>query len=675
MSDSKYLNLKKRVLDELKKEKERNIRKEALNIIRDRHQELEEELDIEKLRRDYIKIKKFSINNLNRLKKLAFKRLEENGCQIYEAETPKEALDYLSQIIKDDLLVKSKTNVSKEINLLEELKNKQIEVIETDLGDRLVQLANLPAAHPILPSLCISKEQAYSLLTGKKVAGDSISIGEVVKIASEGLRERILGAKVALTGANAITAEEGFIGLIENEGNQRLITSLAKKHIILTGIDKIVPNAQDAITIMKAASYFGLGTRIAGYFSFISGPSKTGDIESTICYGMHGPEEVHVIFINNYRSYILNSEFKDILMCCSCGGCTNYCPVFEEIGANTFGGLMAGGRGMLYTLNIKGVEEAFVKGLNLCTTCGGCTLSCPGEIDVSDLIMKARIKSIAKGIIIPKHKEICNSILIHNNPFDEPSINRVKFLAQFKNQDFLNSDSKTLLFLGCMGSYRVQNQAISTIELLEKMNIDFKYLGTEEPCCAGVLYRLGFMDQFNRKLKQNVEILKNYDQIILICPGCYTTFKKFYNDNLQGTEIKHIIELIDENIKLDLFKKDITTTYHDPCHLARELQIIEPPRQILRKISDFKEMKFSGYNAKCCGAGGGVLSSFPELSHTIAETRVEEASLIENIEYLLTVCPFCEYNLKKGNNKKQTSMEIKSIQEYLVNNIEGGKKK
>jgi L-lactate dehydrogenase complex protein LldG len=289
MSDSKYLNLKKRVLDELKKEKERNIRKEALNIIRDRHQELEEELDIEKLRRDYIKIKKFSINNLNRLKKLAFKRLEENGCQIYEAETPKEALDYLSQIIKDDLLVKSKTNVSKEINLLEELKNKQIEVIETDLGDRLVQLANLPAAHPILPSLCISKEQAYSLLTGKKVAGDSISIGEVVKIASEGLRERILGAKVALTGANAITAEEGFIGLIENEGNQRLITSLAKKHIILTGIDKIVPNAQDAITIMKAASYFGLGTRIAGYFSFISGPSKTGDIESTICYGMHGP--------------------------------------------------------------------------------------------------------------------------------------------------------------------------------------------------------------------------------------------------------------------------------------------------------------------------------------------------------------------------------------------------
>ena len=132
-------------------------------------QSIRKNINKEKLREEYIKIKDYSIRNLINLKSRAFKRLRENGCEVYEVKDSKQAISIIKNIIGDNFLVKSKTNVSKEINLKKELKKSAIEVIETDLGDRLVQLANLPLAHPILPSLCISKEYAYELLTKKKL--------------------------------------------------------------------------------------------------------------------------------------------------------------------------------------------------------------------------------------------------------------------------------------------------------------------------------------------------------------------------------------------------------------------------------------------------------------------------------------------------------------------------
>ncbi|MBD3226935.1 MAG: hypothetical protein GF329_02005 [Candidatus Lokiarchaeota archaeon] len=668
MKNSKYDELQNRVNKELQKEKDKEVRKNALNIIRERHEDLSEIIDKEKLKKEYKQIKKYCLNNLERLKKKAFKNLRENECKIYEVSS-KDALNLISQIMEGNHLVKSKTNVSKELNLVEELNNEGIDVIETDLGDRLVQLAGIYPAHPVLPSLCISNEEAYELLTGKHLPPESeISIDETVKIARSGLREKILEASVALTGANVITADEGFIGLIENEGNQRLITSLAKKHIIITSIDKIVRDAQDAITIMKTASFFGLGIKTAGYFSFISGPSKTGDIESTISYGMHGPEEVHVIFINNNRSEILNSEFKDILMCCSCGNCVNYCPIFEQIGGNTFGGLMPGGRGVLFTLFAKGEETAFTKGINLCATCGACTEACPGDIDIAKLIMKARKKISRNQLIIPRHREILESINKFNNPFNEQQTQRINWINNHEEiETFSNKNSETLLFIGCMSSFRTKNQAMSTFKLLKLLNIDFDYLGSKEPCCGGILYRLGYKEEFKDKIIENTKILNNYKRIILLCPGCYSTFKKFYSGGLEGVEIKHIIELLPEDSQLNSLKTKKVITYHDPCHLTRELEVINPPRITLNKIADFKEMKFNGINSRCCGAGGGVMSAFPKLSQATAATRIDDTKSIKNLEYILTSCPFCEKNLKRGKDSVDSDIKIMSIQEFIIN--------
>ncbi len=669
MITENYRELNMKIDEELQKNNERKVRKIALNIIRDRHSQLAKDPEINNLSDEFIKIKKYCLNNINLLKERAFKNLRNNGCKVYEVNSAKEAISIIRGLIKGNLLVKSKTNMSKEINLKKELEKFGINIIETDLGDRLVQLAGIPSAHPILPSLNISKEKAYELLTGKKLtSSDSISINDTVKLASKGLKEIILKAKVALTGANVITANEGFIGLVENEGNQRLITSLARIHIVITGIDKIVPTLKDALIVMKAASYYGLGTKVAGYFSFISGPSRTGDIESTICYGMHGPEEVHVIFIDNYRSHVIKSEYKEILECCSCGGCVNYCPVFEEIGGIIFGGTFQGGRGIILSMLIEGVKNAFEKGLNLCTTCKICTCSCPSKMRISDFIISIREMAVKEGFYLNKHKRIVTSILKFKNPFNEISNDRLNWIKKYSYNLKVDSKSDTLLFLGCMSSFKLTEQAYYACMLLDYLNIEYDYLGNDENCCGGLLFRLGFKNEFEQIMKENIQILKKYKRIILVCPGCYSTFINFYNKRLRGIEIKHLIELLDERQNLEEFLTNKKITYHDPCHLSRDLGIIEPPRNILKKLGIFEEMKMNSELSRCCGAGGGVLSTFPELSSSMAKSRLNDACLIKDLDYLLTTCPFCEYNLKNSKTNDM-NFQIMSIQEFIINQL------
>ncbi|MFX1450194.1 MAG: heterodisulfide reductase-related iron-sulfur binding cluster, partial [Promethearchaeota archaeon] len=145
----------------------------------------------------------------------------------------------------------------------------------------------------------------------------------------------------------------------------------------------------------------------------------------------------------------------------------------------------------------------------------------------------------------------------------------------------------------------------------------------------------------------------------------YSAFREFYNDFFIKNDIKlkHLVELVDLK-KLKLKKEDMSTTYHDPCHISRKFGLFEPPREILKEISSFKELPFSKENTKCCGAGGGCLSAFPELSEKIAASRIDDASNLD-CDYLITTCPFCEYNLKRGQEDTTKKLKVISIQKLL----------
>ncbi|MHA1263995.1 MAG: LUD domain-containing protein [Candidatus Helarchaeota archaeon] len=653
-------SLQQRIEVALQKSKMNLSRQRALYHIRKKYLTLRQDIPFNQLKQKFRDIKSHALHILPDLIKMATDRLQENGCQVYHAKTLADVYNILDKLIDESLIVKCKMNTAKELNLSKYFKSRQIEVIETDLGDRIVQLSDTRPSHPLIPSLHIPKEEAAKLFNIDKPAAD-LTVPDIVEVARTGIRELVLKAKIGLSGANAITAEEGFICLEENEGNQRLITSLPRKHIVLAGIDKIVPSAEDALVVMKAAA-LALAQRSGTYLSFISGPSKTADIDFTLTYGMHGPAEVHVILIDNGRSELIQKGFTELLYCANCGACANSCPVYEQIGDAFGNGFYIGGRGILYLSQIQNLETAFLEGLNFCTLCQACDFVCPGSINVHEMMLTIRKQAVSQGHFLPSHHQLATSILHNNNPFQESNTKRCEWLT-------LNSHSQktsTLLFIGCMASFRTIPQAKAVIHLLEALQFPFTYLGIEEPCCGSILRNLGFKDQFQETKMRCEAQLKAFSEIITICPGCYSTFKTAYANFLQdhGIVVKHLIEILPSySHKLKSPKERIT--YHDPCHLGRQFNLYQSPRLIFKALDvDFTEMEYSRENAYCCGAGGGVLAAFPNLSRKIAHSRINQA-LQTQADILVTACPFCTYNLSNASQ----SLLVQSIQEFLLRGL------
>ncbi|NVM56148.1 MAG: LUD domain-containing protein [Candidatus Helarchaeota archaeon] len=657
--DEIYHSLKNRIASALKQENINKSRKLALNSIRTKYLALIDQIPIKEINTRFRKIKQAAIQNLSQLIELATARLRENGCSVYYVTTPQDVFKILDTLINESLVVKCKTNTSKEIKLKGYLKARNIEVVETDLGDRIVQLSQTRPSHPLIPSLHVPKAQVARLFKIDKDPSQ-LTIEDIVEVAREGIRKLVLKANIGLSGANAIAAEDGLICLEENEGNQRLTTSLPRKHIVLAGIDKIVPTAEDALLIMKAAA-LGLAQRSGVYLSFISGPSKTADIDFQLTYGMHGPRELHVILIDNGRQQLIKNGYGELLYCANCGACVNCCPIYEQIGDAFGGDAFIGGRGLLYLSQTKDSKTAFQSGLNFCTGCQACTTVCPGSIQTYDLMLTVRSQAVKQNLILPIHQKIAESILQNQNPFQEPPSTRCKWLP--KNLNSHSAKTDTLLFLGCMASYRVQSQVISTIQVLDSLDIPFTYLGTAEPCCGSVLRNIGLEAQFKKTQNYCQEKFLGFSEIITICPGCYSTFKTAYPDFLQDHNItvRHLIEVL-PNYSNKFKQTNTKVTYHDPCHLGRHFNLYDPPRILFKKLNfQFQEMDYSKENARCCGAGAGVLSAFPNLANSIAKTRIGDA-LSTGAETLLTSCPFCAYSL----SQIAKDIQVCSLQEFIA---------
>ena len=257
-------------------------------------------------------IKTTAINDLDAMADRAVTKLEANGCKVFRAATPQEAVAYISGIVQQGLLVKSKSNAAKEIDLVKALLNQGSRVVETDLGDRIVQLANSHASHSLAPAIHMSVEkiaEVFSNDLGQVFPADAETL---VKAARVSLRSYLLSADVGLSGANAIAADTGSIIVMENEGNIRAVTSLPRIHIAVVGIEKIVPTLEDAFTVVRAASVFGVGQDFGTYATAISGPSRVLDFEGEEFNAGLGPEEVHVVLLEYGRKLIIRGSPLEI---------------------------------------------------------------------------------------------------------------------------------------------------------------------------------------------------------------------------------------------------------------------------------------------------------------------------------------------------------------------------
>jgi len=257
---------------------------------------------------------------------------ENAGAQVYRAITPSEALSQIDKILQKGnakLIVKAKSMVSEEIKLNSYLEEKGYRVVETDLGEWIIQLAGERPSHITAPALHKTKEEIaahLSRLFRRKIPADA---HEIVQTARKELRRFFLEADVGISGANLAVAESGTLAIVSNEGNARLVTSLPPVHIALISTEKFVETMEQATILIKTLITASSGMKMTSYVSFITGTSRTTDIEKELITGVHGPQEVHIIILDNGRLQVReDKDFKKILACLKCGGCMLVCPVF-----------------------------------------------------------------------------------------------------------------------------------------------------------------------------------------------------------------------------------------------------------------------------------------------------------------------------------------------------------
>ncbi|MEW6215473.1 MAG: LUD domain-containing protein [Nitrospirota bacterium] len=323
------------------------------------------------------------------------KKIEDNGIKVYKAADKNDAIKIiLDEIGGEKLVVKSKSNVTKEIELTAELESRRIKVIETDIGDRILQVLGYKPSHPTGPIAHLSAKtiaKGLSRFYGKDISENPENI---VRFVRNEIRNYIEKSYTGITGANAITAEEGAILLAHNEGN--IFEVIRKeKHIAVTGIDKIYPNLEDAINMLKIISYNATGSLISSFVEIISSVSKTADIEKRFFKGVHSPGEIILILLDNKRTEIIEKGFRELLYCIDCGNCLLHCPVYNTVGNYFAEEKYLGGKGLAYQSLFN---EEVNKKLEFCLTCGKCKENCPLSIDVPAVIRKIRSESLPEEV-------------------------------------------------------------------------------------------------------------------------------------------------------------------------------------------------------------------------------------------------------------------------------------
>lgn len=306
--------------------------------------------------------------------------------QVYRAETAPDALAYIDGVARGQV-VKSYSATLAEIGLVEHLRARGITVTETRLADFLAAAWGLVPLHPLQPLAHLPEGELAEMLRRSFSFPARASLPEMLEAARQELTAAAARADVGITGASAVVAETGSVLLLEEEGNARLVSNLPPVHVVVAGLDKLYASGEEALHALRAASLYGAGKPLANYLSFISGPSKTGDIAFQMVKGVHGPQELHVVLLDNGRRAAVREGYAEVLTCVGCGACLTVCPVYAREGP-AYGHRYQGGRGLLFTAFHAGLAAARAHGLEKCERCGRCRETCPLGIDVPALVGK-----------------------------------------------------------------------------------------------------------------------------------------------------------------------------------------------------------------------------------------------------------------------------------------------
>jgi len=333
-----------------------------------------------------------AIENLDTQLEEFEKQFTKRGGKVIWAENSQQAIDEIINICQQKnckTLVKSKSMVTEEIHLNHALEQNGIESVETDLGEYIQQLDGEAPYHIVTPAMHKSKEDVAKLFAEKLGTPPNLTPEELTLVARNILRKKYVQAEVGVTGANFIISDIGGIAVTENEGNARLSCSFPNTHIVVVGIEKVIPSMNDLALFWPLLSTFGTGQQMTVYNTIVTGPRQANEVD--------GPKEMYVILLDNGRTNILkNPKQRESLYCIRCGACLNACPIYKNVGGHAYGTTYSGPIGSVITPHLQGMNE--FKHLSFASSlCGNCTEVCAVKINLHELLLENRYESVEEG--------------------------------------------------------------------------------------------------------------------------------------------------------------------------------------------------------------------------------------------------------------------------------------
>jgi len=661
----------------------------AMTGLRSKRDMAFESFDFAKGRADLKARRRANLERLPELVEQFTQRLEAVGGKVHFARDAAAARDIIAQICwnagssRSDggrmVVTKVKSMASEEIELNPYLEALGMEVVETDLGERMVQLTHTHPSHLIAPAIHLTKEDAAN------VFGTEPTVEAIQQHARQSLRQKFIDAAVGISGANMAIAETGTIVLVTNEGNADLTTTLPPVHIALFGIDKLVATLDDAVAVLRMLPRSGTGQVMTSYVNWITGPSRSADIEQSLTIGVHGPREMHCVILDNGREEMrADPVFHDALTCIRCGACSNACPPFMAVGGHQFGYIYNGPIGLVLTPFHHGLEAADLPN-TLCTQCNACQEICPVDIPLPRQILEHRKngrKSLRKKAVLGlwKRPELADRVLRAGAPFSGlvPGAPRLAAVPYRDTVVPSNVDGEPLtIFASCMVD-RVEPQAAVALERIATA-AGFKVGFPKAQWCCGLIAANAGDFKAGAALHSSLaESLGDSKGLIVTpsasCFGAFTIDAADWGapaqDDLRARmrdSTRFVLDVLVRNPGLvDANRMSLKVAYHDSCQSLRQLGLKSEPRRLL-ELAGYEVVDIPDI-ANCCGFGGTFSLDWPSVAGRLAQWKLD-AIAKTGCAVVASDNPGCLMHIEAAARQRHIDLRVAHVLELVAEHL------
>ena len=619
------------------------------------------------------------------------------------------------------LIAKSKSMVSEEIEFNHAAEEAGLTVVETDLGEWIVQLRHERPSHMVMPAVHLSRQEVgadMSTALGRHVSGEDISAQ--VGAAREEIRDAFFSAGMGITGANALIAESGTVMMVTNEGNGRLCASAPPVHVVLAGIEKLVPTFEDAVTQIRLLARSGTAQRITSYTTFITGPTPG--------------HEMHIVLVDNGRQTMAAMpEFTEALHCIRCAACANVCPPYREVGGHAFGYIYSGAIGLVVTAFHHGLEAA-AGPQSLCLSCNACETVCPVGIplprqilDVRSLVVDqfgikepkrsilalyARPKTAALALKIARRLQrpvVRDARLLRARRLpiiraqtrwrSLPLLARRPLRSQVERGDTLPPEKpvvpngaygrRVALFPGCMTDNLYPEQGQAIVRSLRALGVRLVYPEGLH-CCGLPALNSGDVRHGKWMARQTIRALERCDVDFIVSgsASCVATLSQDYlhlfrNEPVWLARAKSIsLRVLDFTSFVDIIAalpagslahaKRRALAYHDSCQGLNALGLSQAPRRILSSVlgHDVRDLAESRV---CCGFGGSFSFDYPQISERLMNRKLDDAEATGAVE-IVTDNQGCILQLRGGIDAQGRHLEVLHLAQLFAEGIDATEK-